>query len=449
MRNIATAFSIMLSISAALQGAESGERSRTNWPQWRGPIHNGVAPLGDPPIRWSKTENLQWKSPIAGRGHSTPIIWDDQIFLVTAIPIKKSLSPSYRVPAGTPRISEHDAVITKWTPQALVLICLDRQTGQERWQRTTQEVMPHQGYHWKGSFASASPVTNGQHVYVSFGSYGLFCFDMKGQLAWKRQLGPQAMEDSLGEGSSPALFGNTLVIVVDHELQSFILAIDSRTGKTLWKQKRNEVSNWSTPRIFEHAGIDQVIVNGEYVRSYDLANGNLLWQCGGQSEGAIPIPAVGHGMVFATSGYAKDTFHAIRLGRQGDLTDSEHVIWSLNRGTPYVPSPMLWKNEIYLLEDRSFFSCLHATDGTQHYLKHRLPGVLNFSASPVGAADRIYLLSEEGTTVVLKRGIDPEVLSINQIDETFYASPAIVGDSIFLRGDKHLYRFSKSASQPR
>jgi outer membrane protein assembly factor BamB len=254
------------------------------------------------------------------------------------------------------------------------------------------------------------------------------------------------MEDSLGEGSSPVLWGNTLVVVVDHELQSFVVAIDKRTGKELWRQKRDEVSNWSTPRVFEYEGRQQVVVNGEMVRTYDLENGELLWQCGYQSEGAIPMPAVGHGLVFATSGFAKDTLHAIALGQQGDLTDSDHVVWSLGRGTPYVPCPMLWGDEIYLLEDRSFFSCLRAVDGKRHYFKHRLPGVLNFSASPVGAADRIYLLSEAGQTVVLKRGPRLEVLAINSVDEIFYASPTIVGNEIYLRGDKHLYCFSKASS---
>lgn len=227
--------------------------------------------------------------------------------------------------------------------------------------------------------------------------------------------------------------------VVDHELQSYVTAIDKRTGTPIWKQNRDETSNWSTPRIFEHAGRRQVVVNGKTVRCYDLATGELLWQCGGQSEGAIPMPAVGHGMVFAASGFANDTLHAIALGQRGDLTDSEHIVWALDRGTPYVPCPMLWGDEIYLLEDRSFFSCLDAVDGERHYFKHRVAGPLNFSASPVGAADRIYLLSEDGKTVVLRRGPKVEVLAINELDETFYASPAIVGDEIFLRGDRHLF----------
>ncbi len=445
MRLIGAGMLLVLWTSATLLAEEVADKSLANWPQWRGPTFNGVAPRGDPPVRWSETENLRWKTPIEGRGQSTPIVWGERIFLVTAIPIEKDVPTPHVIPAGTPRMGMHDATIKTWKPQALAVVCLDRASGRKLWQQTAREVMPHQGHHRKGSFAAASPITDGKHVYAYFGSFGLFCYDMDGRLVWKKDLAMQAMEESLGEGSSPALRGNTLVVVVDHELQSFVVAIDKRTGEEIWRQDRDEVSNWSTPRIFEYNGREQVVVNGEMVRTYDLGTGKLLWQCGDQSEGAIPIPAVGHGLVFATSGYARDTFHAIKLGQQGDLTDSEHVAWSLDRGTPYVPCPMLWGDEIYLLEDRSFFSCLDAADGERHYFKRRLPGVLNFSASPVGAADRIYLLSEEGRTVVLARGPQLKVLAVNLLDETFYASPAIVGNDILLRGDKHLFCFSKSA----
>lgn len=427
--------------------ATGDDESMQYWPQWRGPSFNGVALRADPPVRWSETENLKWKTPIEGRGHSTPIVWGDRIYLITSVAIDKELKPLFEIPADTPNIRNHDAVIKTWEPQALKIICLDRANGEMLWQRTVREVMPHQGFHWKGSFASASPITDGRHVFAYFGSFGLYCFDMDGNPVWNTELGLQAMEDSLGEGSSPVMWGNTIVVVVDHELQSFVVAIDKRNGEEIWRQDREEVSNWSTPRIFEHDGRRQVVVNGVTVRSYDLDSGELLWQCSGQSEGAIPMPAVGHGMVFATSGFREDTLHAIALGHRGDLTDSDQVVWSLDRGTPYVPSPMLWGDELYLLEDRSFFSCLDAVNGERHYLKNRLPGGLNFSASPVGAADRIYLLSEEGTTVVVKRGPNLEVLATNSIDEECFASPAIVGSEILLRGDKHLYCFANPEDQ--
>ena len=438
---------MVLCFSPAKLSAEDADESMKYWPQWRGPTHDGISPQGDPPVCWSTTENLKWKAPIAGRGHSTPIVWNDRIFVVTAIETDKKLPPPYKIPADTPNVRDHNAVIKTWKAQSLVIICFDRASGEELWQRTASEVMPHQGYHWKGSFASASPITDGKHVYAYFGSYGLYCYSMNGHFVWKKDLGPQVMEDGLGEGSSPAMWGNTLIVVVDHELQSFIVAIDKRTGDEIWRQNRDALSNWSTPRIYTNDGRRQVVVNGVKVCNYDFETGDLLWQCGRQSESAIPIPAVGHGMVFATSGFAEDTLHAIALGQRGDLTGSEYVQWSLDRGTPYVPCPLLWGDEIYLLEDRNFFSCLGAIDGRQHYFKHRLPGGLSFSTSPVGAAERIYLLSETGQTVVLERGPHLKVLATNKLDETFYASPAIVGHEIYLRGDKHLYCFSNKPAK--
>ena len=292
-------------------------------------------------------------------------------------------------PGGTANIFLDPQVIDSWKPQKFAIVCIDRVIGKLLWSQTVHEAMPHQGHHRKGGFASASPVTDGQHIYAYFGLFGLYCYDFEGRLVWKKYFEPQAMEDSLGEGSSPALFGDTLVIVVDTERQSYVGAIDKRSGEEIWKQDRDETSNWTTPRIFTHAGRRQVVVNGKTVRSYHLVTGELIWRCGGHTASAIPMPAIGHGLVFTASGWKKDSLQAIALGKRGDLTGSESVVWSLRRGVPYVPCPMLWGEEIYLLEDRSFFSCLGATDGARRYLKHRLPGNLNFSASPVGAANRI------------------------------------------------------------
>jgi outer membrane protein assembly factor BamB len=444
MKNASIGILLIMLVGTPLLADDAAEEALKNWPQWRGPTWNGVASHADPPVSWSETENLRWKTPIEGRGHGTPIIWGDRIFLLTAIPLDKEMPIPDVIPAGTPNTGFDDDAILKWKPQRFAIMCIDRTTGKLRWSQTVHEAMPHQGHHRKAGFASASPVTDGQHIYASFGSFGLYCYDFNGKLAWKRDPDPQAMENGLGEGSSPALFGDRLVIVVDQERQSYVVALNKKTGEEIWKQDRDQVSNWSTPRIFTHAGRRQVVLNGAPVRSYDFATGEPLWQCGGQSLGAIPMPAVGHGLVFTTSGWRKDTLHAIKLGQRGDLTGSKNVAWSLKRGTPYVPCPMLWGEEIYLLEDQGFFSCLRATDGERHYLKRRLPEILNFSASPVGAADRIYLLSESGKTVVLQRGPAMKVLAINELDETFYASPAIVGNAIYLRGNKHLFCFTKA-----
>ena len=413
------------------------------WPQWRGPTWNGVAPHADPPITWSETENLRWKTPVEGAGWGSPVVWGDRIFLLTAIPLDKKMPIPDVIPAGIEKMKQHRDAIGSWKAQRFAIVCLNRITGKLLWSRTIQEAMPHQGHHRKAGFASESPVTDGQHIYAYFGSFGLHCYDHEGRFVWKKEFEAQPIKYGVGEGSSPALFGNTLVIPVDTEGQSYVVAIDKRSGEEIWKQDRDETSNWTTPCIFTHAGRRQVVVNGKTVRSYDLATGELIWRCGGHTAGAIPMPAVGHGLVFTASGWKKDTLQAIALGKRGDLTGSESVVWSLRRGVPYVPCPMLWGEEIYLLEDQSFFSCLGATDGAHRYLKHRLPGNLNFSASPVGAADRIYLLSEAGRTVVLQRGKEVKVLAINEVDEKFHASPAIVGDAIYLRGEKHLFCFAK------
>ncbi|MFT5288234.1 MAG: outer membrane protein assembly factor BamB [Planctomycetota bacterium] len=433
-----------MSLAACAGAPTTSVDAADGWPQWRGPDWNGVAERADPPLTWSETENLRWKTPIEGGGHGTPVVWGDRIFLMTAIVLDQELPIPDVIPEGTPNINKHPQVVGTWKPQQFVLQCLDVHTGEILWSRTAHEGMPHQGHHNKGGFASASPVTDGEYVYAYFGSIGLFCYDFEGRLAWKREFEAQAIEDSLGEGSSPALFEDTLVIVVDTERQSFVMALDKRTGDELWRQDREETSNWSTPRIFTHAGRMQVLVNGAAVRCYDLTAGELLWECAGHTAGAIPMPAIGHGLAFTASGWRKDTLQAITLGERGDLTGTDSVVWTLRRGVPYVPCPMLWGEELYVLEDQSFFSCLNAIDGVGHYLKQRLPGDPSFSSSPVGAVDRIYLLSEEGTTIVLRRGTEFEVLAINELDESFYASPAIAGDAIFLRGFEHLYCFAKT-----
>ncbi|MDA1266511.1 MAG: PQQ-binding-like beta-propeller repeat protein, partial [Planctomycetota bacterium] len=280
------------------------------WPQWRGPTWNGVAPDAHPPITWSETENLRWKTPIEGSGHGTPLVWGERIFLLTAVALDEDRPVPDVIPTGTPNINEHPQVVGSWLPQRFKILCLDRSTGDHLWSRTVHEAMPHQGHHNKGGFASASPVTDGQHLYAYFGSFGLYCYDLAGGFVWKRGFEHQAIEDSLGEGSSPALWGDTLVIVVDTERQSYVVAIDKRTGEDRWRQDRDETSNWSTPRIFTHAGREQVLVNGATVCCYDLQSGELLWRCGGHTAGAIPMPAVGHGMAYTASGWRKDSFQA-------------------------------------------------------------------------------------------------------------------------------------------
>ena len=431
---------LLACVSRQVQAAQP-QVEDSNWPQWRGKNMDGLAMDADPPVELSEKVNLRWKVEVEGRGHGTPIVWGDRMFLQSAIEIDKDLPIPDVIPEGTPNIKVNPGEsVVSWKPQQFAVLCIDRNTGKQIWRRVVHEAMPHQGHHLKGCFAAQSMVTDGKYVYAYFGSYGLYCFNVKGDLIWKKQPQPQAMEAGLGEGSSPALCGDALVIVVDQETQSYIVAFDRKNGNELWKQHRDEPSNWSTPRIIEYKGRHQVIVNGVSVRAYDLKTGQPLWHCGGHTASAIPVPAFGHGMIFNTSGWSKDKLQAIKLGGEGDLTGTRSVKWTLEKGTPYVPTPLLWGDELYLLDDRSFFSCFDAITGTRHY-KIRLPGKLNFSASPVGAAERIYLASEEGKVVVVGRGEKSEVLAVNELDDQFYASPVMIGKSIYLRGEKYLYCF--------
>ena len=238
-------------VAAPLLAEGVADEALKYWPQWRGPTWNGVAPQADPPVTWSETKNMRWKTPVEGSGWATPIIWGDRIFLLTAIPLNKVMPVPNVIPADTPNINKHPQVIGSWKPQKFAIVCIDRTSGKQLWSRTVAEAMPHQGHHKKGGFASASPVTDGKHIYAYFGSFGLYCYDFKGRRVWKKDFAPQAMEDSLGEGSSPAIFGNTLVIVVDQEQQSYVVAIDKRTGEEIWKQDRKEHSNWGWS-VFAH-----------------------------------------------------------------------------------------------------------------------------------------------------------------------------------------------------
>ena len=281
---------------ALVSPSSSIELMAADWPQWRGPDRSGEWRGIRLPTRFTPDTVLRlWRVSIGG-GYSGISVADGRVFTMD-------------------KSADGERVL-----------CFAAETGKLLWNRTVREGMPHQGHHNKGGFASASPVTDGEHIYAYFGSFGLFCYDFEGRFVWKKDFEPQAMEDSLGEGSSPALYGNKLVIVVDQELQSYVVAIDKETGKDIWKQDREEPSNWSTPRIFSHAGRRQVVVNGKVVRTYDLATGELLWRCGGHTASAIPMPAIGHGLAFTASGWRKDTLQAIRLGLRGDLTGSENVI---------------------------------------------------------------------------------------------------------------------------
>lgn len=436
-----TAFTRIISISLAAASCISSA-SDLNWPQWRGPLANGVAPHGNPPVEWSETKNVQWKVALPGRGSSTPIIWEDQVFILTAIPTGKKVEVK---PDTIPPGPNAHMIDPPGEVQRLVVMSLDRATGKLRWQQTAREKVPHEGYHRDHGYASGSPVTDGKYLVAYFGSNGLFCYDLSGKLLWQKDLGLQRTRYGYGEGTSPALRGHTLVILWDHEGEDFIAAFDVRDGKELWRRKRDEPTGWSTPLIIEHEGRWQVVANGtNRARSYDLATGESLWECGRLTVNAIPSPVAGFGLVFVTSGYSGNALYAIRPGGRGDISGTPAVAWSKNKHTPYVPSPLLYGNLLYVPSwNNSVLSIFDAATGKALVEAQRFEGPKSLYASPVGAADRVYVVGRDGGAAVFRKGETLELLATNRLDDGFDASPAIVGNQMFLRGRKSLYCLSR------
>ena len=418
-----------------------------NWHQWRGPEHNGVSRTANPPIEWSETKNVQWKVAIDGQGSSAPIIWDNKVFLLTAINSGK-IDPSLPKPEDQPK--RVFGITHPNTMYSFFVLCLDRNTGRELWRRKAADIIPHEGHHKDNNFASASPITDGERLYCWFGSTGLFCYDLNGELLWERNLGKVVMGASLGEGSSPALHDGKLVILRDHQRQSYIETLDAKTGRTLWKKNRDERNTWNTPAIVKHSGRTQVITTGSNkIRSYDLNTGELIWQCGGLTDNAIPCPVVEGDRVYCMTGYKGHSVMALPLSAKGDITGSDQIVWSRNRGTPYVPSPLLYDGLIWFNQSNtSRWSCLDTKTGEVYLDGERLPGIFNMYSSPVGAAGRIYVNGRNGTSLVLKRDKRLKVLATNKLGDSINSSPALAGDQLFLRGRKFLYCLSTKAKEP-
>jgi outer membrane protein assembly factor BamB len=434
---------VLVLFTSLLWSADKPADYEKYWPQWRGPLATGVSPTGNPPTEWNEDKNVKWKIEIPGKGHSSPIIWGDQIFLTTAIatdkegkPVEQAVDQVHgRRGRGMP--IERTNKIHKF-----VLFSINRDDGKVLWQRTVKEELPLEGTHQFGSWASNSAITDGEHVYAYFGSRGLYCFSMKGDLKWERDFGQMNKRMNFGEGSSPALYGDKIVVNWDHEGVSFIIALDKKTGKDVWKVDRDEMTSWATPLIVEHDGKAQVITSATgLIRSYDLATGELIWESRGMTLNAIPTPVMTDGLVLLMSGFRGNALLAIRLSEaKGNITDTEAIVWKYDKDTPYAPSPLLFNEKLYFLKSNNgILSCFDAKTGEEHYSTQRLEGMGNVFSSPVGAQDRIYIVGQKGNMFVIKAGPKFEVLAKNKLDDNFNATPAIVDNLIYLRGYKNLY----------
>ncbi|MHC4520082.1 MAG: PQQ-binding-like beta-propeller repeat protein [Planctomycetota bacterium] len=425
-----------------------GPAAEANWPRWRGPLATGVAPEGNPPMTWSETDNIKWKIDVPGASTSSPIIWEDKLFFQTAV-LTEQAAPATtgaQDAAGPGRGGRRGGMSqAPGGTYRFDLVCLDRANGKILWQKTVRQEQPHEGHHRDHGYASYSPVTDGEHLWASFGSRGLHCFDLAGNLKWSKDLIKMETRSGFGEGSSCALAGDAVIVVLDHEGDSAIFAFDKTTGDLLWRKDRDERTSWATPVAVEVDGKTQVVTNATtFVRSYDAATGEVIWQCTGQTENAIPTPVIGFGKVFCTSGFRGSALQAIELGRTGDLSDTDAIAWQVNEATPYVPSPLLYGDRLYVCSgNNAVISCFQVSTGQPHYAKQRLDGIRGVYASPVGVADRVYFAGRNGVTVVIKNADVLEVLATNTLDDGFDASPAIVGDNLYLKGRKSLYCIAK------
>lgn len=411
-----------------------------DWYQWRGPNNDGMA-RGDVPTEWSDTKNVAWRATIPGRGFSSPIIWGDKIFLTTAAPAGgASAAPAAPQPDGQRRGPGGGAGAGQ--EHKFIVMCLNRNTGKVIWERVAKTATPHEGYHHQyGSFASNTPVTDGKHLYAFFGSRGLYKYDLDGKLIWEKQFPPMRMRNGFGEGVPTVLDGDTLYLKFDQEQDSFMLALDKNSGKELWRVTRDEISSWSPPLVVTHNGRKQVVVSAsKKVRSYDSVTGKLIWEVAGLGTNVIPSPVTAGGVVYVMSGHREPNLLAIKLGREGDLTGTDAILWTNNRGNSYTAAPVLHDNKLYFITDTGMLSCFNATTGAPYYHQQRLPKPYNFKASPVGVNGKLYLSTENGDVVVVKMGEKYEALATNTLtDQVFIATPAVAGGSLYLRGQNTLF----------
>jgi outer membrane protein assembly factor BamB len=407
-----------------------------NWPHWRGPEANGTAPKGDPPVTWDEKTNIKWKAALPGKGSASPVVWGDQVFVATAVKTDRAADPKDR-PKPDPRFETKTSPPTNY--YEFIVLSFDRGTGKLRWKQTAAVKVPHEGHHPTHSYAAGSPTTDGKYLYVSFGSFGTYCYDLDGKLQWQRELGLMHTRLGWGEAVTPVIHSDSLLLNWDQEADSALFCLDAKTGRTKWKADRTEKTSWNTPLVIDRGGHTQVVLNAtNRIRSYDLESGKVLWECGGMTTNAIPSAVTKDGVAYVMSGYKGAAAVAVSLDAAGDVTDK--VLWRYGKGTPYVPSPLLLGDRLWFTQaNDATLTVLDTKTGKPVIEQKRLPGAKSFYASPVAAAGRVYLVDRDGTTLVLKAGDKLDILATNRLDDAIDASPAIVGKQLFLRGEKYLY----------
>jgi outer membrane protein assembly factor BamB len=422
-----------------------------NWPSFRGPQATGIADGQKPPARWDveKGINVRWKTPIAGLSHACPVVWEDHVYITTAI--RADGKSELRVGLYGDVDSADDLGEHSWR-----ICCLDGDSGEVLWERIAHEGVPRTKRHTKGSHANCTPATDGEHVVVNFGSEGLYCYDREGRLLWQHDMGTLESgwffdEDyQWGFGSSPVIYRDLAIIQCDVGRGSYIAAYRLADGSEAWRTSRDEIPSWGSPTVVEGPERTELVTNAtRFARGYDPLTGKELWRLGRQSEITVPTPFYADGMIFAVSGYSPvQPIYAIRPGAtgdislQGDETSSAFVPWSRPRAGSYLPTPVAYRGQLYVCSNNGIVACYEAPTGREIF-KKRLPGGGAYTASPVAADGKVYFTSEQGQVSVLKAGAEFKVLSQNSLGEVCLSTPAISDRTMFFRTEGHVLAVGK------
>ncbi len=437
----------LLAALSALAASSTG-----NWPSFRGPQAAGVAQGLNLPDRWDgvRGENVRWKTHIPGLAHSSPVIWEDRLYVTSAVSSRGDATFKHGLfGAGD---ASTDRSIHRW-----VVYSLDTLSGKIAWESTACEGVPREKRHVKNTYASSTPATDGKHVIAFFGSQGLYCLDTMGRLVWKRDLGIldlgayDAPEYEWGTASSPVIYGNKVIVQCDTQEEDFVLAANIETGAIVWKAGRNELPSWGTPTVYTGAGRVELVTNGSnFIRGYDPDTGQELWRLGGSSQITAPTPVFSEDLIVVASGRRPEApLFVIRAGASGDitlgkgLTSSPQIAWSRQQRGPYMPTPLIYRGYLYVLANQGILDCYELRSGQEIY-RQRIPHQGGgFSASPVAADGKIYLSSEDGDIFVVRAGKDFELLATNPMGERLMATPALSGGCMFVRGEHNMFAIGR------
>jgi outer membrane protein assembly factor BamB len=414
-----------------------------DWPGWRGPTSNGISPLTNIPSSWSGDRNIAWKTPLEGRGHSSPVVWGDRIFLTADVlgdKVEGLAPPKHRIRGEPFRHPDSTGMDHK---HILKVMSYDANSGKQLWVRTAYEGPVADEIHKFNTYASATSVTDGKFVYAYFESQGMYKYDFAGNQIWKMSLGPISTL-GVGSGVSPVLFEDKIIILADQDEgeNSFIAAISAKDGSIAWKIPRQAQVSWTVPVILDVNKQPQLIVSGtENLIAYDPRTGKEIWRTEGVGGNSVHTPVFGHGMVFVSTGYPTKNVMAVRLNpKEGE----ERIAWTYKKGTGYIPNTILYGDYLYIMTDAGLLTCLDAVTGKPAYESKRFPNPSHFVAAPVAFDGKVLITSQDGDTYVLKAGPVHEILGTNSLGEEVSASLGIAGDSIYVRSDKNLYRIRQT-----